>query len=393
MKSEDSEDDDSDDDADDSDSKTKPPRKARQLASQLAFFDIIVSTPARLLHILSSSPSTLLHQVLHLVLDEADRLLSLDDIHHNTVTSLVSLEDAGRPADEGRSFLHQVDKVLEACGNKGLRKACFSATVPSGVEEMARSVMDADVVTVRIGGAAVDRESSNSPLPRIHQKLVFCSSEAGKLMEIRQMLGRGDVRPPCLIFVQSKKRAEELREELAVDGRSVDVVTGERTKKERDNLVRLFRTGHLHLLICTDLLSRGLDFSAVRTVINYDFPSTTAAYVHRIGRTGRAGREGWAFTFFTHEDAPYVKSVANVMKEMGEKIEDWMVGLDKPSREAKKNMKQKGVKRESIDTRPKKEKRREQAKKEMIEASKRRKRMNDGGKVGYGKKEHNNDDE
>ncbi|KAJ3341292.1 RNA-dependent ATPase rok1 [Gonapodya sp. JEL0774] len=353
---------------------------AQRLISQLLLFDILVATPQRLLNVVSAASLPLLSTVRTLVLDEADRLLSLDDVHHNTVTSLVSLDEAGRPADEGASFLHQLDKVLEQCKDERLSKAVFSATVPSGVEEIARSVMGADLVTVRIGGGQGEASSALSVLPSIHQSLSFCSSESGKLLCFRQMLARGDIRPPCLIFVQSRQRADELAGELAVEGRSVGVATGDRSKKERESQVRLFRTGHLHLLICTDLLSRGLDFSAVRTVVNYDFPSTTAAYIHRIGRTGRAGREGWAYTFFTYEDAPYVKAVANVMKAMGQKVEEWMMKLDNPNKQVRKRVKERGVKRERIDTKPVTERRKEARKKEMIEASKRRKMERSGGK-------------
>jgi ATP-dependent RNA helicase DDX52/ROK1 len=76
-------------------------------------------------------------------------------------------------------------------------------------------------------------------------------------------------------------------------------------------------------------MSRGVDFRAVNTVINYDFPQSTASYIHRIGRTGRAGREGWAYTFFTEDDSELLRSVANVMSISGCDVPEWMLQMKK----------------------------------------------------------------
>ncbi len=134
------------------------------------------------------------------------------------------------------------------------------------------------------------------------------------------------LRPPVLIFVQSIDRAKELFHELIFEGINVDVMHSERTKPQRDAIVRNFRQGTLWVLICTELMARGIDFKGVNLVINYDFPQTVQSYIHRIGRTGRAGRKGEAITFFTKEDAPYLKSIVNVMRESGCEVPEWMVG-------------------------------------------------------------------
>ena len=137
--------------------------------------------------------------------------------------------------------------------------------------------------------------------------------ESGKLVAIRQLIQQG-INPPVLVFVQSIERAKELFRELIYDGLNVDVIHSERTQAQRDNIVDNFRIGKIWVLISTELMSRGIDFKGVSMVINYDFPQSAASYIHRIGRTGRAGRKGKAITYFTKEDAPFVKTYFVLMK-------------------------------------------------------------------------------
>ena len=132
-------------------------------------------------------------------------------------------------------------------------------------------------------------------------------------MAIRQLIQQG-INPPVLVFVQSIERAKELFRELIYDGLNVDVIHSERTQAQRDNIVDNFRIGKIWVLISTELMSRGIDFKGVSMVINYDFPQSAASYIHRIGRTGRAGRKGKAITYFTKEDAPFVKTYLVLMK-------------------------------------------------------------------------------
>lgn len=95
--------------------------------------------------------------------------------------------------------------------------------------------------------------------------------------------------------------------ELIYDGINIDVIHGDRTQQERDHSVKLFREGKTWVLICTELIGRGIDFIGVNLVVNYDFPPSSTAYIHRIGRTGRAGRRGKAVTYFTQDDKQKLK--------------------------------------------------------------------------------------
>jgi len=160
------------------------------------------------------------------------------------------------------------------------------------------------------------------------------------------------LKPPVLVFVQSIERAKELFHELVYDGINVDVIHSERTQSQRDNIVANFRAGRIWFLIATELLSRGMDFKGISTVINYDFPQTTVSYIHRIGRAGRAGRQGEAVTLFTQDDAVYLRGIANVMKDSGCDVPDWMLALKKNTKKERRQLARSPVERESISTAP-----------------------------------------
>ena len=130
-----------------------------------------------------------------------------------------------------------------------------------------------------------------------------------------------------LIFVQSKYRAKELYSELMYDGVNVDVIHGDKKKHERDEIMKKFRVGDIWVLVCTDLMARGIDFKTVNSVINFDFPTSLVSYIHRVGRTGRAGRDGSAVTYFTDSDLPYVKTIANLMQKSGHEVPSWMLNM------------------------------------------------------------------
>ena len=124
------------------------------------------------------------------------------------------------------------------------------------------------------------------------------------------------------------------------------------TQVQRDKTVFSFREGKIWVLICTDLMARGIDFKGVNLVINYDFPNSTISYIHKIGRAGRAGRKGKAITFFTIEDYPNLRSIAVIVAQSGHSVPEYMLKMKKiPKRELKK-MKYSAPHRENIKTGP-----------------------------------------
>ncbi|KHG23552.1 DEAD-box ATP-dependent RNA helicase 57 -like protein [Gossypium arboreum] len=98
---------------------------------------------------------------------------------------------------------------------------------------------------------------------------------------------------------------------------------------QRENVVNDFRAGKTWVLIATDVIARGMDFKGVNCVINYDFPDSAAAYIHRIGLSGRAGRTGEAITFYTEDDVPFLRNIANVMAASGCEVPSWIMALCK----------------------------------------------------------------
>lgn len=282
--------------------------------------DILITTPMRLVNLIQTE-SIDLSAVEYLILDEADRLFEL-------------------------GFLEQVDTVMSACTNPRLRRALFSATMQQGVETLARTVLR-DPIRLTIG-------VRNSATSSIQQELLFVSSEEGKLLAFRQMMQRG-LEIPVLIFVQSKDRAAQLYNELVYENLQVDVIHADRTANQREQSIRKFRSGAVWVLICTDLMARGIDFKGVRTVINYDFPQSLVSYIHRIGRTGRAGAQGKAITFFTEIDTPLLGGVARLVKASGSEVPEWMLrsgsgsgGLHRMSVSAARRLKDQAPPRASI---------------------------------------------
>lgn len=292
----------------------------------------------RLVHLVQTS-SIDLSRVQHLVLDEGDKLLEM-------------------------GFLEQVDEILHACTHPKLARHLLSATLPPSVEQLARSFMR-DPVQVEIG-------ARNSAAQTVTQKLLYVGTEEGKLLALRQLIQAG-VRPPVLVFVQSKERAKDLFHELVYDGINVDVIHSERTQAQRDKIVDEFRAGRIWFLIATDLMGRGMDFKGVNLVVNYDFPQSIVSYIHRIGRAGRAGRAGEAVTFFTNDDTLLLRSVANVIKQSGGDVSDWMLQLKKPSRNERKQLAKRPIERRDIAPVPRFDKQQRGHKRQMIEQSKQQK--------------------
>ncbi|XP_062289105.1 probable ATP-dependent RNA helicase DDX52 [Scomber scombrus] len=285
-------------------------------------YDILVSTPNRLVFLLKQDPPALdLSSVEWLVVDESDKLF-----------------------EDGKSgFREQLATVFLACSGSKVRRAFFSATCTSDVEQWCRLNLD-NLVSVNIG-------HRNTAVETVDQELLFVGSEDGKLVAMRDIIKKGFL-PPMLVFVQSIERARELFHELVYEGINVDVIHAERTQQQRDNVVNSFRSGKIWVLICTALLARGIDFKGVNLVLNYDFPTSAVEYIHRIGRTGRAGHQGKSITFFTENDKPLLRSIANVIKQAGCPVPDYMIGFKKIHSKVKRRLEKRPPKRSTICTTP-----------------------------------------
>ncbi|KAF9458756.1 P-loop containing nucleoside triphosphate hydrolase protein [Collybia nuda] len=266
--------------------------------------DIVISTPLRLVSCIQTGNLDL-KNVRHLILDEADRMLDPE-------------------------FFPQIQEILASCTYVNIQKAVFSATLPAGVEKIAMEILR-DPIRVVVG-------LKDTPLPLISQSLTYVADDHSKLPSLLTYLSQ-PYNPPLLIFTSSQPRATSLAEELILnDIPNVDCLHAGLSKKEREDAVSRMRRGESWVMVSTEVMARGMDFKGVREVINYDFPTSVQSYIHRIGRTGRAGREGKAVTYFTDEDAPYLKSIANVLLQSGSLVPEWILKLPKPSKMKRRSM-------------------------------------------------------
>ena len=339
--------------------------------------DVLVTTPLRLVDSLEKGLD--LNALRLVVLDEADRLLDATDAASTRYPKDAAASDPSSDEDEERkqrfkiedtpasgssksqSFLSQMDAIFSAMPASATR-ALFSATITPTVRSLAESILRNPVdMTIAAPG------STGGANTDIEQELMFVGREQGKLLAIRQLAQRGQLKPPALVFTQSKERAQALFGELLYDGIHVDVIHAGRSRTARENAVAKFRRGDTWILICTDLVARGVDFRAVNMVINYDLPTSGITYVHRIGRTGRAGRKGKAITLFTEADFDNLRTIANVMKQSGCDVPDWMLNLKKTKSKAR------NPRRSNIDTTPGYDKVKREKKQQSIQNSLKRK--------------------
>ncbi|CAI7628604.1 unnamed protein product [Penicillium bialowiezense] len=270
-------------------------------------------------------------------------------------------------------FREQTQDIWKACTHPDLRVGLWSATMGSNIEDLTKSTIkerQEELGLKQNENHALLRlvvGLKDSAIPNIEHKLVYAATEQGKLLGLRQLLrpsaaSATDIRlrPPFLIFTQTIPRAVALHSELKYDipaeagGSSrIAVLHSDLSDIQRSEIMRDFRKGEIWILVTTDLLARGVDFRGINGVVNYDIPNSAAVYVHRVGRTGRAGRQGGiAVTYYTKEDIPYVKSIANIIdaseklrgKEGDKSIQKWLLdALPNLSKNSKKDMKKHGV--------------------------------------------------
>jgi len=242
--------------------------------------DIVVACPGRLLDHLGRKTINLASMEV-LVIDEADRMFDM-------------------------GFLPDIRRIIKQLPRRR-QTLMFSATMPDDIRQLTQEVLH-DPVTIRIGRSAPVSSVSHSLYP-VEQHL-----KTELLMEILKQTDAESV----LIFTRTKHRAKRIGQQLEKAGYKAASLQGNLSQNKRQQALDGFRSGSCRILVATDIASRGIDVLSISHVINYDFPDTTDAYTHRIGRAGRAAKNGDAFTFVTREDEPLVGSIERVL---GAKIE------------------------------------------------------------------------
>ncbi|XP_028549642.1 DEAD-box ATP-dependent RNA helicase 20 isoform X1 [Dendrobium catenatum] len=247
--------------------------------------EIVIATPGRLIDMLESH-HTNLRRVTYLVLDEADRMLDM-------------------------GFEPQIRKIVSQI-RPDRQTLYWSATWPKEVEQLSRHFLY-NAYKVIIGSADL---KANHAI-RQHVEIVTESQKYNKLVKLLEDIMDGS---RILIFLDTKKGCDQITRQLRTDGWPALSIHGDKSQAERDWVLSEFKAGKSPIMTATDVAARGLDVKDVKYVINYDFPGSLEDYVHRIGRTGRAGSKGTAYTFFTAANCRFAKDLINILQEAGQKV-------------------------------------------------------------------------
>ncbi|ORM40271.1 ATP-dependent RNA helicase CHR1 [Babesia sp. Xinjiang] len=258
--------------------------------------EICISTPGTMISVLKKHPKVLDHLEI-LVVDEADVLL------------------------EG-GYAQHFDKILSQLVTiKGLKKMLFSSTMQPQVVELAKSFMPS-ALRVEVG-------QSTRACKNIRQELMCVTNENGKVPALRQIIREGRVRLPCLVFLQSVDRVKQVYRQMKDDNLLVERLTGKLAPSEREELINRFRLSKIWVLLCTNILARGVDFRGIGTVVNFDMPLTEQDYINRIGRSGRGENSGSAITFFTLDDVKIMRHVLDTMQRCKQPVPEYLLRCEK----------------------------------------------------------------
>src|SRR5512144_2649558 len=247
----------------------------RQIKALKEGVEILVATPGRLLDLVQQR-YVRLERVEILVIDEADRMFDM-------------------------GFLPDIRRIIKAVPARR-QTMLFSATFPLEVEQLAaQSLTNPQRITMGLSRPAHSVSHALYPVPA-HLKSAL-------LLELLKQTATESV----LIFTRTKHRADKVARQIAHAGHKVTSLHSNRTQGQRQQALSGFKSGHFPIMVATDIAARGLDVENISHVINYDMPDTADAYIHRIGRTGRAQRTGDAFTLVTPEDTDMIRTLERIM--------------------------------------------------------------------------------
>ena len=240
--------------------------------------DILVATPGRLLDLISQGYVDLSH-VRFLVLDEADRMLDM-------------------------GFIRDIRKILAQIPKKR-QSLLFSATIPPSIVDLSNDMLHNPV--------SVSITPESTTVEAIEQSLMFVmrSDKRGLLTYIIEEESPEKV----LVFCRTKHGCNRISRQLGQDGIDALPIHGNKSQGARENALRRFRNGTLQVLVATDVASRGIDVSDISHVINLDLPNEPEVYVHRIGRTGRAGRGGTTIAFCDENEGEYLRGIEKMIRQ------------------------------------------------------------------------------
>lgn len=257
-------------------------RYDQELRSLRMGADVVIATPGRLISHISLG-NVDLSKVSFFILDEADRMLDMgfsDDI-----------------------------KTIAAKLPKTCQTIMFSATMPEKIEELAKTLLK-NPVEIKL--------AVSKPAEKIKQEAYVCY-ETQKMTIIKDIFKAGDLKR-VIVFSGSKFKVKQLAASLQQIGVNCGAMHSDLEQAERDDVMFKFKSGHYDVLVATDIVARGIDIDDIEMVINYDVPHDTEDYVHRIGRTARANRDGRAITFVSEEDQYWFQQIEKFLEKVVDKM-------------------------------------------------------------------------
>jgi ATP-dependent RNA helicase RhlE len=247
--------------------------------------DIIIATPGRLLDLMNQKHIDLQY-IKILVLDEADRMLDM-------------------------GFIHDVKKIIAKMPSKR-QTLFFSATMPPEISKM--------VKTLLVNPVKVEITPVSSTVDRIKQSIYFVD-KANKQNLLNDLLQDKSI-SSALVFTRTKHGADKVVKELAKVKISAQAIHGNKSQNARQSALSNFKSGVTRVLVATDIAARGIDIEELSHVINFNLPNIPETYVHRIGRTGRAGLSGTAISFCEVEELPYLKDIEKLIGKSVPEVKD-----------------------------------------------------------------------
>jgi superfamily II DNA/RNA helicase len=249
----------------------------KQIRAMAHGVDVLVATPGRLLDLMQERAVTL-DKVEILVLDEADRMLDM-------------------------GFIHDIRRIVAKCPTQR-QTLFFSATMARETEDLGRMMLR-DPARVAVTPQASTAE-------RVSQRVVHID-KSGKASLLADLLKNEPI-DRAIVFTRTKHGADRVVRQLHQQGLAAEAIHGNKSQGQRERALAAFRNGKVKTLIATDIAARGIDVDGITHVINFDLPNVPESYVHRIGRTARAGAEGVAISFCDHEERAYLRDIERLIR-------------------------------------------------------------------------------
>ncbi len=259
-----------------------------QVKALKAGVDILIATPGRLLD-LCTQRHIRLDKVSILVLDEADRMLDM-------------------------GFIRDVRKIVAACRSKR-QTLLFSATMPPDIAKLANDILHNPV--------RIDVSPKTVAVDRIEQRVLFVGAKDKRAL-LNELLA-DPAMDRVLVFTRTKRGADRVCKQLKQAGVAADALHGNKAQNARVRALEDFRKGKVRVLVATDIAARGIDVASISHVINYELPNEPESYVHRIGRTARAGAGGAALSFCDQSERPYLRAIEKLMQRKVTEVEHRLV--------------------------------------------------------------------